>query len=110
MRRSVHVDASPGEAVRAFGLAGLLLVGIVSACWWPVTRYSPGATLRPMLPVVASAVVLVVAGRLIWEAATLRRVGWLGRLGIALSPLAAAAAALAWPIGIRAALGLDMSG
>jgi hypothetical protein len=110
MRRAVHADASARRALGSCGLGSLLLAGVVSACWWPVTHYPPGAIIRPMLPVMATAAVLALSGRLVAEALTLRRVGWAGRLGIALLPLAAATVALAWPIAIRAVLGLDMSG
>src|SRR5262245_34001470 len=108
MGRAVDANASARDAAWAFGLGSLVLVAVVSACWWPVTRYPPGEIVRPMLPVVATAVALALSGKMAWEAVTLRRVGLAVRLAIALIPLAAALAAVAWPIGIRAALDLDM--
>jgi hypothetical protein len=63
-----------------------------------------------MLPVMVTGSVLLGSGRLVWETATLRRVAWGVRLAIAAMPVLAAGVAVAWPIGIRAALGLDMSG
>jgi hypothetical protein len=47
---------------------------------------------------------------MVWEALTLRRVGVAVQLGIALIPLSLAGVAVAWPLGVRAVLGFDISG
>ena len=63
-----------------------------------------------MPPIMATGIALILSGRRVWEALTLRQVEMAARLGIARIPLALAGVAVAWPLGIRAVRGLDMSG
>lgn len=110
MGRAVAVDAPAWLAVRAVGFGSFLIAAGVSACWWPMMRYPPGSVIRPMLPVMATAIALVLSGRLAWEAVSLCRVTLASRVAIALMPMMAALFAVAWPLVLRAVLGLDMSG
>lgn len=110
MGRVLNASATPRGAAWAVGVCSLLMVGLVSAAWLPPVSYPPGARVRPMLPIMATAFVLFGSGRLVWEVATLRQVPGRARLAIATLPLIAAGAAAAWPVAIRAVLGLDMSG
>src|SRR3954447_27038528 len=112
MGRWVAAGAAHRDAAVAVGLVSLLMAGPgpprqrVAAAWLPLTRYPPGAVVGPMLPVMVTGAVLMGAGRLAWESLTLRRVSLRGRVLIAGLPLLAAVVALAWPLGIRAVLGL----